>query len=87
MGKPYSPTNTLPRIFGRKIAKGIGPRYCSAMKAARRLLRRLLCRANFHRWQILYEPPHLSTTGDYRKAVFCVHCGTEAPWGPGEFHK
>jgi len=51
-----------------------------------RALRRALCRLGVHRWQVLYEPPHLTTTGAYRKALFCVHCGREAPWGPGQVH-
>lgn len=52
-----------------------------------RTLRRLLCRLGIHRWQILYEPPHIVTTGQYRKAVFCIHCSQEAPWAPGEFRE
>lgn len=51
-----------------------------------RRLRWLLCRLGLHRFQLLYEPPHLSTTGNYRKALFCIHCAVEAPWTPGEFH-
>ena len=53
----------------------------------RRLARRFLCAVGLHRWQILYEPPHHSQTGTYRKGVFCIHCSDEAPWKPGEFHR
>jgi len=39
---------------------------------------RLLCWLGLaHRDQVLYEPPHLSTTGAYRKGVWCVYCGRE----------
>ena len=50
---------------------------------ASRAIRRLLCRVGLHRWQMLYEPPHLATTGEYRKALFCIHCAVEASWLPG----
>lgn len=42
------------------------------------MIPRLLCRLGlWHTDQVLYEPPHVSTTGMYRKAVFCVYCGRE----------
>jgi len=40
-------------------------------------MRRLLCLLGWHRDQVLYEPPHLSSTGAYRKGVWCVYCGRE----------
>lgn len=42
-----------------------------------RLLRAGLCFVGLHRDQVLYEPPHLSSTGNYRKGVWCLYCGRE----------
>lgn len=42
------------------------------------MIPRLLCRLGlWHTDQVLYEPPHVSTTGKYRKSVFCIYCGRE----------
>ena len=42
-----------------------------------RMLRSLFCWLGLHRDQVLYEPPDLSSTGAYRKGVWCVWCGRE----------
>jgi hypothetical protein len=42
-----------------------------------RLLRWLICFLGIHRDNVLYEPPHVSSTGKYRKGLFCVYCGRE----------
>ncbi len=50
----------------------------SGFSATVHMIPRLLCWLRlFHRDQVLYEPPHVSSTGAYRKGVFCVYCGRE----------